>query len=106
MFGSVLRIAHVLVCCQSWESLDKQWKALIQAPLKTTVGDVSLFDNIWINASATSEWTGEQQHCVVQAVSNSHAVVVTLRCAALQARPACTRSTRSMRTASRAAALP
>lgn len=34
------------------------WKALVQPPAKTTVGEVSLYDNIWFDPDLTREYAG------------------------------------------------
>ncbi len=36
------------------------WTPLFKAPMKTTIGDKSLYDNIWIDPEHTSEFTGEK----------------------------------------------
>jgi len=36
------------------------WTALFQEPIKTTIGDKSLYDNIWIEPKATTEFSGDR----------------------------------------------
>lgn len=36
-----------------------RWTAVIGPPLRTTVGDVSLYDNIWFDPRTTKEYTGK-----------------------------------------------
>lgn len=43
---------------EGWEL--SGWRALFQPPQKTTVGSVSLYDNIWFDPSKTTEFAGKQ----------------------------------------------
>jgi hypothetical protein len=56
------------------------FEALINPPLLTTVGDVSLFDNIWINPQKSKNFTGD--HGVVKWDLEMYALQTTPRSAA------------------------